>query len=36
VRQGEDAIATWIEGAIEDGEPLPATRTYETYALAGA
>jgi predicted RNase H-like HicB family nuclease len=35
-RQGEDAIATWIEGAIEDGEPLPAPRTYETYSLAGA
>jgi predicted RNase H-like HicB family nuclease len=27
VRQGKDAIETWIEGAMEDGEPLPQPRT---------
>lgn len=29
VRQGEDAMVTWIEGAREDGEILPPPRTYD-------
>ena len=28
VRQGRDAIETWIDGARECGEPLPAPRVY--------
>lgn len=28
VRQGQDAIETWVAGAIEDGQPLPAARTF--------
>lgn len=28
VRLGQDAIATWIEGACEDGEPLPPPTYY--------
>jgi predicted RNase H-like HicB family nuclease len=28
VRQGRDAIATWIEGALANDEPLPAPRRF--------
>ncbi len=28
VRKGQDAIETWIDGAREDGDPLPAPRAY--------
>ncbi len=33
VRQGQDAIATWIDGALEDGEPLPDPSIYRLHAL---
>ena len=36
VCQAHDAIATWIEGALEDGEPLPTPHTYGTYTAASA
>ncbi len=36
VRQGEDAMATWLDGAREDGEPFPAPHTYNAYVAASA
>jgi predicted RNase H-like HicB family nuclease len=33
-KQGQDAIATWIEGALADGDPLPAPRLF-AHAHAG-
>lgn len=27
-KQGQDAIATWIEGARADGDPIPAPRLF--------
>jgi len=32
VRQGQDAIETWIDGAREDGDPLPTPRAYADVA----
>lgn len=29
VQQGQDAIETWIAGAIEDGKNIPAPKLYE-------
>ena len=34
LRQGQDAIASWIDAAREDGDPLPAPRTYASVAEA--
>ena len=28
VRQGQDAMATWIEGARADGDPIPPPRVF--------
>jgi predicted RNase H-like HicB family nuclease len=32
VRQGRDAIESWIDTAREDGDPIPAPRVYATSA----
>lgn len=29
VRQGQDAIGTWADAALEDGDPLPAPRHFD-------
>ena len=29
VRQGQDAIESWIMAAQEDGEPIPLPKTYQ-------
>jgi len=34
VQQARDAIATWLDGAREDGETLPAPRTYPAVTAA--
>ena len=34
IRQGEDAIATWVDGAVEDGEPLPEPKLFATTGAA--
>ena len=32
VRQGQDAIETWLDGAREFGQPIPAPRAYAAVA----
>ena len=34
IRQAEDAIATWVDGALEDGEELPTPRAYPRVTAA--
>jgi len=36
VRQAEDAIGTWLDGAREDGQLVPPPRTYAAYAATSA
>lgn len=36
VRQAEDAIGTWLDGAREDGEAAPPPRPYRTMTTLSA